>query len=254
MEKGVEGPSQRFSRFIRHNFLYVTAEGMATNFAFGMTNPFLAVYALALGGSSLLVGLVTALPALVNVFAFILAAKIVERKATKLPTVMTWTFIYRLFYIPLALVPFIPEFRPHVMVAVISLMAAPSAIANTAWTAMMGDIFPENKRGNIFGLRNMYVGLTGTIGSLGAGYLLDRVGFPLNWTALFAIAFGVAMIGLVLMGRIREPSYEEDLSYHSFSYRVKGDRRSYRLWQRQQRMKMPHVDEGFSAGLPLMDR
>ena len=201
------GRPARPTSTIRHNFIYTTLEGMATNTAFGLVNPFLGVYAIALGASSLLVALLTAVPALANALVFLPAASLVERRKARLPVVLLWAGLHRLLYVALALVPFLPVLqtgKAAVLVAIVTLMSVPGAISGVAWTAMVGDMFPENRRGEVFGLRNMYIGLTSVLGTLAAGYLLDSVDFPANYLLLFMTAACFGGLGIAFMSRMRE--------------------------------------------------
>ncbi|MGE5593590.1 MAG: MFS transporter [Betaproteobacteria bacterium] len=201
------GRRARPTSTVRHNFIYTTLEGMATNTAFGLVNPFLGVYAIALRASSLLVALLTAAPALANALVFLPAASLVERRRARLPVVLLWAGLHRLLYVPLAFIPFLPALqggKAAVLVAVVTLMSVPGAISGVAWTAMVGDMFPENRRGEVFGLRNMCIGLTSVLGTLAAGYLLDSVGFPANYLLLFIIAACFGGLGIAFMSRMRE--------------------------------------------------
>ena len=201
------GRRARSPSTIRHNFIYTTLEGMATNTAFGLVNPFLGVYAIALGASSFFVALLTSAPALANALVFLPAAGLVERRKARLPMVLLWAGLHRMLYLPLAFIPFLPTVagvKAGVLVAVVTLMSVPGAISGVAWSAMVGDMFPENRRGEIFGLRNMYVGLTGVLGTLAAGYLLDIVAFPVNYMLLFVVATAFGALGIWFMSRMRE--------------------------------------------------
>ncbi|MDI7247161.1 MAG: MFS transporter [Bacillota bacterium] len=192
---------------VRHNFIYTTLEGMSTNTAFGLVNPFLGVYAIALGASSFFVALITSAPALANALVFLPAASVVERRKARLPMVLFWAGLHRMLYLPLAFIPFLPvppAMKAAALVAVVTFMSVPGAISGLAWTAMVGDMFPENRRGEVFGLRNMYVGLTGVLGTLAAGHLLDIVAFPVNYTALFVVATAFGALGIAFMSRMRE--------------------------------------------------
>ncbi len=204
--KGMVDPSVNGE--VKHNFVYGTLEGMVSNMAFSLVNPFFGVYAIALGASSLMVGLLTAIPALVNTLTFMPAAGFVERRESRLPTVIFWAGLHRSLYIILAFIPFMPVARPAFLVAVVTLMSIPGAISGVAWTAMMGDMFPAEDRGEVFGLRNMFVGLTGILGTMVAGRLLDRVSFPHNFTLLFLTAAGFGGCGIWLMSKMREPLLE----------------------------------------------
>ena len=116
-----------------------------------------------------------------------------------------WAGLHRALYIVLAFIPFIPLSGPALLVATVTLMSVPGAISGVAWTAMMGDMFPAEDRGEIFGLRNMFMGVTGILGTMLAGRLLDGLAFPKNFTLLFLIAACLGGIGIVLMSKMREP-------------------------------------------------
>lgn len=192
---------------VRHNFIFMTLEGMAANTVLGLVNPFLGVYAIALGASSFLVGLLTAVPALVNTVVFLPAAGMVERRKVRLPMTLLWTGLHRALYVPLAFIPFLPlapAARAVVLVAIVALMSLPGAVSGVAWTAMVGDMFPGHRRGEVFGLRNMYVGIAGVAGTFVAGHLLDLVRFPGNYLALFLAAAGFGALGLVFLRNMRE--------------------------------------------------
>ncbi len=190
---------------VKHNFVYGTLEGMVSNMAFSLANPFLGVYAIALGASSLMVGLLTAIPALVDALVLLPAAGFVEKRESRLPIVLFWAGLHRSLYLVLAFIPFVPLGKPLLLVITVTLMSIPGAISGVAWTAMMGDMFPAEDRGEIFGLRNMFVGITGILGTMVAGRLLDRVPFPGNFTLLFVIAAGFGGCGIALMSKMREP-------------------------------------------------
>ncbi|HHY45854.1 MAG TPA: MFS transporter [Firmicutes bacterium] len=169
---------------------------MGTNLAFGMTNPFMQVYALALGASSFMVNMVSALPALVNVFSFALGPRWIEGEERKLPAVMKWAIGHRIFYALMALVPFLPAWRAEALVLLFSMSSFPNAMSGIAWTAMMGHVFPPGKRSEVFARRNGYVGFAGIAGTLVAGYLLDWIEFPLNYVVVFLVAFLGSVVGL----------------------------------------------------------
>ena len=118
-----------------------------------------------------------------------------------------------------------PVARPAFLVAIVTLMSVPGAISGVAWTAMMGDMFPAEDRGEIFGLRNMFVGITGILGTMVAGRLLDRVPFPGNFSLLFLIAAGFGGWGIVLLSRMREPLIERPVHVQQparFTSRIKN--------------------------------
>ena len=75
----------------RWNFKLSVYDIMLSNVALGMVTPFLPVYAIALGSSNAAVGLVTAIPALVNTIMYLPAASYVERQDSRLKTTIKWS-------------------------------------------------------------------------------------------------------------------------------------------------------------------
>src|SRR6185295_13866203 len=84
-----------------------------------------------------------------------------------------------------------------------------SVIGNSAWVAWMGDLVPDRLRGRFFGRRTVFLSIAGTLTSLGAAILLDRLA-PIGWTGaalsvLTAAAFLAGVVSIVLMLRQHEP-------------------------------------------------
>ena len=103
--------------------------------------------------------------------------------------------------------PFMPVARPAFLVTGVTLMSIPGLFQSGG--CHDGDMFLRGSRRDLR-LRNMFVGLTGILGTMVAGRLLDRVSFPRNFTLLFLIAagFGGCVSGYVKM---REPLLETRL-------------------------------------------
>ncbi|NPV80449.1 MAG: MFS transporter [Firmicutes bacterium] len=181
---------------VRWNLRATTGEGMATNFAFGLVNPFISVFAIALGAGSLLISMLSALPALANVVTFIVGPPYVERHRRKLPFVFHWATIHRFFYLAFVTIIFLPAFKGEAFVLLFSLSAIPAALCGLAWTDMMGYLFPERQRSELFAKRNVFVGFAGIIATFIAGYELDLICFPYNYVLLFCFAFVISLVGL----------------------------------------------------------
>lgn len=191
-------------RHVRYNFKMSVLDGMFANVAVGLVTPFLGVYLLALGGSNTLLGLLVSLPALVNLFAYVEGARLAESRERKLG-VVAWTVgISRLFYLLLLIPPFLGRLGPAAMVAMVTMQTFAGTLAGVAWTALMGDTFPQEERGRIFGLRNMYCSIMTLIATLAAGSLLDRVAYPWNFMAVMALAFAAGIVSLVYLRKMKE--------------------------------------------------
>ena len=102
-----------------------------------------------------------------------------------------------------------PAAKLHLFLGIAAISMVASVIGNSAWVAWMGDLVPDRLRGRFFGRRTIFLSIAGTLTSLGAAILLDRLA-PIGWTgaalsALTAVAFLAGVVSMVLMLRQHEP-------------------------------------------------
>ena len=87
---------------IRWNFKISNIDAMLSNVAVGMVTPFIPVFAIALGGSNTEVGLITAVPAFINMLMYLPAASFVERGGSRLKITVRTLLVARLLYSAMA--------------------------------------------------------------------------------------------------------------------------------------------------------
>ncbi len=170
------------------------AEGaVAELFAACAGGAVLTAWALYLGGTPLVIGLIGALP---------LAAQILQLPGAWLtqtfgPKVVAVATIgaSRLIWFPMIALPFVTllvETKLHVFVAVVAVCGILAVLGNNAWMAWMGDLVPGGIRGRFFSRRTVYLTLAGTTASLAVGVVLDVLA-PRGFT-------GHALGGLAVVG------------------------------------------------------
>jgi MFS family permease len=194
---------------MRQNVLASLVDGMYYSAMVGMTQPFLAVCAIALGATDYMVGLVTTLPALVAMMSQLPGAVVTERHPSLLHTTLRYAFLHRILFLPLAVVPFLPIpglSRAWLYLAVLAVMNAPATICGVSWTAMMGQIYPSTLRGRIFGDRSMMCQFTTIVATLCAGWLIDAAPEPYNWGLLFLCCLALTMASLYYLTLMRVPA------------------------------------------------
>ena len=163
----------------------------------GILGTFTSVFAIRLGASDTLIGLLSSLPALINIFWQVPSGRIVERSAQVRRVTVSSLFIQRLAYLVIALMPFfLLRYRAEAVVALITLASLPGAIGGVAFTTLMANAVSPEKRANLVSVRNMLLSLTGMLSVLAAGRLLDAILFPYNYQLLFGIAFLTSMFSL----------------------------------------------------------
>jgi MFS family permease len=195
-----------------------------------MTAGFLIVFAIALGASNTVVGILGALPAIAMVLMEIPGAKLVEffRRKT---IFLVATGLSRCVWLLIILVPYL--FKEHALWflgAFAFLHRCLEYLADPSWSSWAADIVPDRSRGAFWGRRNMMTSFAGMVASLLAGTYLDL--FPKETYLGFATLFGTAMLlGLYsnrVMSKIKEPEYR-DHDHHGIRefFKVDGQFRTY---------------------------
>jgi MFS family permease len=196
----------------------------------GMGLRYITPYALSLGISNKLIGILEYLPALIgNLIRVIFNKQYYKR--TRKSIVLPFIFIQAFFWIPLILVGF-AYFFMHLSLFLSSLFLVISysfivisgVIASPAWTSWMQDLV-ENNRGKYFGRRNRINGFVLVISMLSAGFILNS--FNPNKIILgFTILFGLACLGRYISFSFLKRQYEpkattDERTYFSFFQFIK---------------------------------
>ncbi|MSQ08228.1 MAG: MFS transporter [Dehalococcoidia bacterium] len=137
---------------------------------------FLAAYAIALGANNMQIGILAALPFLMQPLqlpAIILIERLGMRKAMSLVTFAA----IQLLWVPIALIPFwldVPS--PGAMALLLGFIALRSLITaplNAAWNGWLKDLVPQKIMGQYFARRLVFASVVGIGLSIGAGVFAD---------------------------------------------------------------------------------
>lgn len=172
----------------------------------GISTTFTSIYCLRLGGSNFLVGLLTSLPALINVLVQIPAARLIERQRNQRTLLLVSGILMRAPMLLLALVPLLLlRWRAEAVVAVTALGTIPAAISNTAFTVMLADVVAPTDRARVVSVRNILFSAVSTLVVLAAGKALDVWPFPMSYQAIFLLAFVTSLLSVYYVGRVAIP-------------------------------------------------
>ncbi|MCE9671173.1 MFS transporter [Myxococcus stipitatus] len=159
----------------------------------------LTAWAIALGLGPVLVGVMTALPFCAQFVQFPAAwlTSLFGHRRVALVAVC----LSRLVMFPLAVVPWLGlelEGQQRLLLCVAGASALLGVVGNNAWVAWMGELVPRPIRGRFFGRRTALSTLAGTLASLGAGLLMDRLRPPTGLgLALPLLALAACVMGVV---------------------------------------------------------
>jgi len=180
------------------------------------TSGFLAAFALALGANYLQIGILAAIPFLLQIVQ-IPAIGLVERiRRRKQIAVLSW-FPAQLLWFPIALIPIfilVPsETAIFLLLVLMAVRGLLNAVCNAAWNGWIRDLVPQTMLGRFFSRRLLFATVTAVVFSLGAAIFIDywRGHVPgenmiLGYT--YVLLFGALFLGLaspVLMSLMPEP-------------------------------------------------
>ena len=172
----------------------------------GVSGTFTGVFALRLGGSNFLIGLLTSLPALVNVLFQIPAARLIERRRNTRSVILWSGFFMRLPVFLVALVPlFFGRFQADAVVYITALGTIPAALSNVAFTVMLADVVAPADRAHVVSVRNVLFSAVTTVAVIVAGKALDIINFPLSYQLIFSLSFLASLVSLYYVGRVAIP-------------------------------------------------
>jgi MFS family permease len=195
------GNLDKLNQNIRINILH----GIFNVATLDMVNPFIGIFAMKLGASKLHVALLSSAPAAVSLLAMIPGATLIDRQSRQKRITFLFMLAHRVFFLAIACIPFFqPTLRATIFVAIIGLMNFPGAIGNIAWQSLISKIIPPERRAESFAYRNRAMNLIGTILALMAGFLLDRMAFPIGYQVVFILAFLLALVELRVFNLIDE--------------------------------------------------
>jgi len=196
----------------------VVADGIMSHLMGVLTGGvFLVAIAVKLGASNFQIGLIAAIPALmqfVQIPAIILIEKIRSRKTVAVYSGLIGRF--GLLLIALSPFLFVPSVGLTVLIVAVLFSSGFGGIGGCAWNSWMRDLVPENQMGTFFSGRLRVATFLGVFVSILASMFLDfwKRSFPdveiLAYSGLFAVAFLIGMVGVIFLSRTPEPTMKSE--------------------------------------------
>ncbi len=184
---------------------------------FGVVNggvmSFLPVLLARLGASSVIISLLTSLPALLTIGFALPAGTIVARWRNMIRPSAQCFYTLRLAYIPIALAMLLDaSVAPILIVVIWALTSIPGTLGNTAFYDVLADAVLPERRAVINGVRWALLGMVSAVSVSFFGQLLVRLPWPQNYLTLFAICFVAGITSTLIYSHIeiplREPNVE----------------------------------------------
>ncbi|MBM3146082.1 MAG: MFS transporter [Chloroflexi bacterium] len=189
----------------QRNFRHLALDTLWFGGLLGSSMAFLTVYAARLGASSLLIGLFTAGPAVVNLFFSLPAGRWLEGRSFPKQTFLS-SLWHRLGYV--CLIPLAWLLDAHgqtwAMALITLLMAIPGTLLAVSFNAMFAAVVPPEQRARLVGVRTAVMALAVILTTLLCGQILDAIPFPVNYQLVFVIGGIAAAMSSFHLGKIRQ--------------------------------------------------
>ncbi len=183
---------------VRRGLILSIWEGMLAQVHITLTaGSFLAGFALLLGAGNITLGIVAALPFLIQPLQLV-GAWVIERQGARKPLTVGGS-MGRLLWIVLLLLPFLPLGPTQRLVVLVVMLVVANGmltLCGNAWLNWMTDLVPPRLRGRYFGTRNAAMAGVAMTVNYGAGLWLDRM----RGDGQLAHGYAVLFMGAVVCG------------------------------------------------------
>lgn len=173
---------------------------------------FLVAFALKLGASNLVIGLLAAIPPLaqlIQIPTIFLVEKIRKRRAISVYASASSRIIWLLIALMAIFLP--PKEGLTFLIVALALHSTIGAVSACSWSSWMRDLVPQDQLGSFYSKRMRLSTGLGIILYLAAGFYVDLVKklFPdlelYAYSTLFLIGFFAGMLGVYFISTIPEP-------------------------------------------------
>lgn len=202
----------------------VIKDGLASQAMVTLTGGvFLVAFALQLGASNAVVGLLAAIPflaQLVQIPSVYLIEKVRNRRAISVYTLAA----ARYFWLLIGLIPFLFSIKAGLMVLIMALLIRSSlvAVGSASWSSWMRDLVPRDRLGSFFSKRMALATALGIPLSLAAGFYLDywkklSPSYELySYSILFFSGCLIGLVGVRYISMIPEPRMAKETENSKF--------------------------------------
>lgn len=198
------------SAAVRRTLTLSILDGVFYSAMVGAGETYFSPYAIALGASNLVVGLLVAFPVLVGSLAQLYSERLLALVGSRRRLIVTSVALQAASFVPMmALGRWDSPARAGVFLGVVCLYWAFQLVAGPAWNSLMGDLVPEAQRGTYFARRNRFLQLATFLTMLGAGLVLttfrERGETLLGFAAVFTVAMLARLVSMGFLTRHHEP-------------------------------------------------
>lgn len=177
----------------------------------GYGEAYFGAYAVSLGASSPLVGLIATLPPFAGACVQPLAARMVEWTGRRRAFYMIGATLQAFTFLPICASILFGRAAYPVLLACVTLYFMGVHFATPAWNSVMGDLVPPERRGRYFAMRNTVCMGSQWLATILAGVGLEVFrrggGEPYGFLLIFGAATIARVVSVLYLGRMQAPPY-----------------------------------------------
>ena len=182
--------NQAIPQEYQRNFIHLYFDIAWFGILSGSAISFLNVFTARLGASGFQIGLLGAMPAVVSLFLSLPAGNWLQKRP--IGKTVFWTAVFsRIGYILWIPLPWLLGNQGQIwaLIVITLAMGIPMSGLGIGFNALFAAAVPVEWRASVVGIRNMLQSVTFIISSLGAGYILNHLRFPIGYQVVFGIGF-----------------------------------------------------------------
>lgn len=242
---------------LKQNFINVQIDAVGVGFI-AAAAPFMPVFLTRLGANSLMVSMLTIMPAITGFLLAIVFGRILQRQKNIVPWFSTSRLAVIFAYTMTGVIIFfIPEDRLIAPILVIWAVATlPQTILAITFTVVMNAIAGPSGRFELMTRRWTVLGITTAVIVFLVGQFLDLVVFPLNYQLMLIILSAGGLISYIFSRRIiLEPTLSPTVEKNT---RIKDSVKEYIVLIRKEKPFLSFASKrliyllGFSMTIPLL--
>ena len=203
---------QSVQKHLRFNLTVNLMDGgfFGLGWGFGSIGTIIPLFVSHLTASALLIGLIPSIHAVGWQLPQLFMANTVARLRRYKPIVMMLTIHERIPFLGLALVALFLGVLGNKLALILTFgmlvwQGIGAGLTANPWQSMIAKIIPSDWRGTFFGSQAALANILMSVAAIAAGYILDRVHAPLNFTFCFLLTIAGLALSYIAMGLTREP-------------------------------------------------
>ncbi|HEX6291347.1 MAG TPA: MFS transporter [Herpetosiphonaceae bacterium] len=227
----ISTPPSALSLYER-NARYVMIDGLGVGLVAGVAT-FLSVFLARLGASNILVGLLTAMPAVTGALLAIPLGQFLGRQTN----IVTWYARSRIWvlssYALTGITPFLfGDAAPIAIIVIWAIATIPQTLVNICFTLVMSGVAGPTRRMALMSRRWTTLGISNALSVAAVGWALEQIRFPLNYQVVFICSFVGGLISYYFSTNIVLPASEPPPPPEQVPWRT-SFARMFRLFKEQ---------------------